>query len=352
MKSTQRERSALLLCVGAASIAFAWVVWPYVGAIFWGIVLAIIFAPLYQRALRLAQGRRGVAALATIVVAGAAVGIPLALLTAALVRQATGLFADLSTRRIDFAAYGQRIAEALPPWAQTSLDKVGFGDLAAIQERLQAGAATAARLLTTHVFGIGLGAFDFAISLGVMIYLLFYLLRDGASLSSRFEAAIPLASDDRRMLLATFVKVIRATVKGGAAMMAVQGALGGLVLGWLGVEAPVFWGAVFGLLSMLPVVGAGVLWAPIAIYFALTGALWKGVALTIFGVVVLTAVDNLLRPILVGREAKLPDYVVLVSTLGGIASMGLAGVVVGPVIAAIFLAVWTLFSATQVAEPP
>ena len=352
MKSTNRERPALLLCVGAASIAFAWVMWPYVGAIFWGIVLAIIFAPLYQRTLRLARGRRSVAALATIVVAGAAIGIPLALLTAALVRQATGLFADLSTRRIDFVAYGQRIADALPSWAQTTLDKVGFGDLAAIQERLEAGALAVARLFTTHVFGIGLGAFDFAISLGVMLYLLFYLLRDGASLSTRFEAAIPLASDDRRMLLATFVKVIRATVKGGVAMMVVQGALGGLVLGWLGVEAPVFWGAVFGLLSMLPVVGAGVLWAPIAIYFALTGAVWKGVALTIFGVVVLTAVDNLLRPILVGREAKLPDYLVLVSTLGGIASMGLAGVVVGPVIAAIFLAVWTLFSATQLPEPP
>lgn len=248
MKSTGRGDFALLFFVGAASIAFAWFMWPYVGAIFWGIVLATLFAPLNRRMLHLTRGRGSVAALATIVVGIASVGIPLALLTAALIRQATGLFADLSTRRVDFVAYGRRVTDALPSWAHTALDKVGLGDLAAIRERLEACTLAVARLFTTHVFDLGLDALDFAINVGVVLYLIFYLLRDGASLSRRFEAAVPLPSSDGRILLASFVKVIRATVEGDFAMMAVHGALGGLVLGWLGVEAPIFWGVIFGLL--------------------------------------------------------------------------------------------------------
>ncbi|HEY4956462.1 MAG TPA: AI-2E family transporter, partial [Caldimonas sp.] len=274
-------------------------------------------------------------------VAIAGVGIPVALLAASLLRQATALYADVSARRIDFATYAQRIADGLPSWARAGLDSLGLGDLAAIQNRLEAGALATARFVATHVLGFGLGAFDFTISVAVMLYLLFFLLRDGETLSARIEASIPLASDDKRALLATFVKVVRATVKGGAVMAAVQGALGGAVLGVLGIEGPVFWGVVFGLLSMLPVVGAGLLWVPIAAYFLITGAVWKGAVLTIFGAVVLTVIDNVLRPILVGRDTRLPDYLVLISTLGGIASMGPTGVVVGPMIAAIFVVAWT-----------
>lgn len=341
------ERAALLLCLAAFSIAFAWIVWPYIGAVFWSVVLAILFAPLYRRALRLTGGRGTLAALATLLAGIAGVGIPVALLTASLLRQASALYADISTRRIDFAAYGQRIVEALPAWARTGLDSLGLGDLAAIQSRLEAGAQAAARFVMTHVLGFGLDAVDFTVSVAVMLYLLFFLLRDGQSLSARIEAALPLAVDDKRALLATFATVVRATVKGGGVMAAVQGVLGGAVLGLLGIQGPIFWGVVFGLLSILPAVGAGLLWAPIAVYFLVTGSVWKGVALTLFGALVLTVVDNILRPILVGRDTRLPGYLVLISTLGGIASVGLTGVVVGPMIAAMFLTLWARLAAGE-----
>lgn len=345
------ERAALLLCLAAFSIAFAWIVWPYIGAVFWSVVLAIVFAPLYRRALHLTGGRRTVASLATLLAGIAGVGIPLGLLTASLLRQATRLYADVSARRIDFVAYSQRIGEGLPAWARTGLDSLGLGDFAGVQSALNAGVLVTTRFVTTHVLGFGLDALDFTINVAVMLYLLFFLLRDGETLSTRLEVAIPLAGDDRQALVATFVKVIRATVKGGGVMAAVQGALGGAVLGVLGIEGPIFWGVVFGVLSLLPAVGAGLLWAPIAVYFLLTGAVWKGVVLTIFGAVVLTVVDNVLRPILVGRDTRLPGYLILISTLGGIASMGLTGVVVGPMIAATFLAVWARFAAVATALP-
>ena len=344
MYSQKLEQKSLLLLLGAVTIAFAWVVSPFIGAVFWGVVLAILFAPLYRRMLLVMRQRKSLAASATLLLGVGGVGIPLLLVSVSLLHQASTVYADLTTPRIDLAIYQQRLAEWLPTWALEALDRLGLADAASLQEKLSASAVQASRFIATRVLGIGLDVFGFVVDLGVTLYLLFFLLRDGASLAARLKQAIPMTDGDKQALFAMFATVARATVKGGVVMAATQGALGGAMLGLLGVQGPLFWGVVFGLLSMLPAVGAGLLWAPVAVYFVFTGAVWKGVTLTFFGVVVLTAVDNILRPVLVGNDTQLPGYLILVSTLGGIAVFGLNGVVIGPVIAATFVAAWHLFS--------
>ena len=337
MTDLARTRRTRLVLAGVVTLALVWVLWPYAGAIFWSIVLAIVFAPLFACMLRLARGRRRTAGIATLLVAVLGVGIPFALLAASLLRQAAALYRDIAARRIDFGAYLQRIVDALPPWAHES---VGGGGADWLRERLSASALEASRFIAAHLLGIGLNLFSLAVSLAIMLYLLYVLLVDGDALATRIARFSPLAAAETRTLASTFATVIRATVKGGVVMAATQGTLGGFVLGFLGIEAPLFWGVVFGLLSMIPAVGAGLLWAPIALYFLVTGAIWKGIVLIVFGMVVLTAVDNVLRPFLVGRETRLPAYLVLVATLGGIATFGLNGFIVGPVIAAMFIALW------------
>jgi predicted PurR-regulated permease PerM len=337
---TRRARHALAAIV---TIALLWVIWPYIGAIFWSIALAIVFAPLHRRILRATRSRRTVAGLATLVVIAVGVGVPLTLLALALLRQASALYADIAAGRIDLGAYAQRIADALPPWVLQAFEGSGIDGWGAVRDKVSASALEAGRFIAGRVFGIGLNAFSFALSVAIMLYLLYVLLSDGRKLAARIGRFSPLPAEETATLAATFATVIRATVKGGVVMAAAQGTLGGLVLGLLGIEAPLFWGVVFGLLSMIPAVGAGLLWAPIAIYFLVTGAVWKGIVLVVFGVVVLTAVDNTLRPFLVGRDTHLPGYLVLVTTLGGIASFGLNGVIIGPVIAAMFMAIWNLF---------
>lgn len=342
-----RARKARLALAAAVTAAMLWVIWPYIGAIFWSVVLAIVFAPLHAWILRLSGGRRVVAGLATLLAIVVGVVVPLGLLTSALLRQAGALYADIAARRLDFGAYLQRIVDAMPAWAQQAIDGSGVGDLAWLREKLSASALEASRFVATHLLGFGLNAFSFALSLAIMLYLLYVLLSDGRSLATRIERFSPLPPDETRSLAATFATVVRATVKGGVVMAATQGLLGGIMLGLLGIEATLFWGVVFGLLSMIPAVGAGLLWAPIALYFLVTGAIAKGVVLILFGVVVLTATDNILRPFLVGRDTQLPGYLVLVATLGGIASFGLNGVIVGPVVAALFVATWKLFDAVE-----
>jgi predicted PurR-regulated permease PerM len=177
-----------------------------------------------------------------------------------------------------------------------------------------------------------------------MLYVLYFFLRDGEQLLETLVHALPLGDDRERELFAKFAEVSRATVKGTLIIGLVQGALGGIIFALLGIEGAVFWGTVMAIMSLLPVVGASLVWAPAALIMLANGANTKAGILVVFGVLVIGLVDNLLRPILVGRDTRMPDYLVLLSTLGGLTVFGVSGFVIGPVIAALFLTVWVMFA--------
>ena len=183
-----------------------------------------------------------------------------------------------------------------------------------------------------------------------MLYVLFFFLRDGQALVRRLRDAVPLDADVKRSLATKFATVIRATVKGNIVVAMVQGALGGLIFWLLGLHAPVLWGVLMVFLSLLPAVGAAVVWFPVAVYLLVSGEVWQGGVLMAYGVLVIGLVDNLLRPMLVGKDTRMPDYLVLLATLGGIAVFGINGFVIGPVIAAMFLTGWSLL--TGLRQPP
>jgi predicted PurR-regulated permease PerM len=350
MTGSLHARQARLTLAALVSVALLWVIWPYLGAIFWSVVLAIVFAPLYRWFLRVSGKRRVLAGVGTLLALVLGLGVPLVLLAAALLRQARGLYADIAARRIDFGGYVERIWNALPAWIQQALDANGLADMVSIREKLSSLAVQTSQFLATNLLGIGLDVFSFLVSFAIMLFLLYVLLEEGESMAARIERFSPLEPAETAILSSTFVTVIRATVKGGIVMAATQGVLGGLALAALGIQAPLFWGLVFGVLSMIPAVGAGLLWAPIALYFLVTGAVWKGIVLVVFGSVVLTVVDNTLRPYLVGRYTRLPAYLIVVATLGGIATLGINGLIIGPVVAAIFMAVWNMLGAVSAAR--
>jgi predicted PurR-regulated permease PerM len=112
----------------------------------------------------------------------------------------------------------------------------------------------------------------------------------------------------------------------------------------LGIHAALLWGALMALLSLLPAVGSALIWLPVAIYLLLTGAIWQGVVLIVYGALVIGLIDNFLRPVLVGRDTQMPDYVVLIATLGGIVIFGINGFILGPLIAAMFITLWNIYS--------
>lgn len=347
MNSSEFQKKTFLLLLTVVSIAFVWIIWPFFGAVFWGTVLAIMFAPLYRRLLAVTRGRQNLAALATLVLCLVIVILPLTFITASLVQEGINFYQKLQSGELHFGTHLQQVINALPRWMVDLLDRFGFGNISALQEKLSASMMEGSNFIAAQVFTVGQNTFEFIVSFGIMLYLLFFLLREGSAVSGRIRQAIPLSMEHKRYLFSKFITTLRATVKGNIAVAAVQGALGGVIFWILGIQGPLFWGVLMAFLSLLPAIGAALIWVPVAIYFFITGDIWSGVILTAFGVLVIGLIDNILRPILVGKDTQMPDYVVLISTLGGMALFGLNGFIIGPVIAALFIAAWDLFSSSN-----
>jgi predicted PurR-regulated permease PerM len=341
------EDKFFLLLVVAASLAFGWILWPLYSAVLWGVVAAIVFAPLYRWLLKSLGGRPNLAAVATVFIIVMMVILPLTLIGAALTQEAAGVYGRFQSGELSLVRLFQQVLDALPNWVSNLMSRFGVSSLGALQERLAAGLQKGSEFLAGQAINLGQSTADFVVNLAVMLYLLFFLLRDGDALAKRIKAALPLRENQRSELFVKFTIVIRATVKGNILIALMQGALGGAMFWFLGISASLLWAVVMAFLSLLPAIGAGLVWIPVALYLLATGAIWQGLTLIAFGSLVIGLVDNALRPVLVGKDTKLPDYVVLISTLGGIEAFGLNGFVVGPVIAAMFVAVWDLLSATR-----
>ena len=175
----------------------------------------------------------------------------------------------------------------------------------------------------------------FLLSLFVMSYALFFFLIDGPRLVAEIKALMPLSNADQNLVLARGLAVTRGSLKGILVIGALQGILVGLGLWAAGLSGAAFWGTITFVLSAVPGIGAPIIWGPAAIYLAISNHVGAAIGLTLWGVIVVGLVDNILRPIIVGRDAKLPDWVVLVAILGGIGLFGVMGIVLGPILAAI-----------------
>lgn len=349
--SSSLEDKTFLILLLLVSLAFLWVLWPFYGAVFWGSVLALMFSQLFLRLLAKMPQKRTLAALLTVSIILVLVILPVGFISALLAQEAVSVYQRVESGELSVGRYFQQIYDVLPAWTTGLLERSGLNNLGLIQARIAESLTKGSQFIATQALNIGQNAFDFFVSFFIMLYLLFFFLRDGAALSRRIREAIPMDAEIKRNLFSKFTTVIRATVKGNIVVAMLQGALGGLIFWILGIHAPVLWGTLMAFLSLLPAVGAALVWVPVAIYFLATGAIWQGVVLIAFGVLVIGLVDNILRPVLVGKDTKMPDYVVLVSTIGGMSLFGLNGFVIGPVIAAMFMAAWGIFAKARQDEP-
>jgi len=334
---------SFILLLGIVSLAFIWILIPFYGAIFWGTVLAVIFAPLQRYLVEKTKGRRNIAAFLCLFFILLIVIIPVILITGAVVQEMLLVYHRINSGDLDIGAYFEEIITSLPASVTKYLGPLSIHDISSVSEKLSDFAMTAGQFLTRKALSIGSNTFQFIIGMGVMLYLLFFLLRDGQSLTRRISALVPLSDEQKSHLFIKFTTVVRATVKGNIAVAAIQGALGGTIFWFLGIQGSLFWGVLMAVLSLLPAVGASLIWAPVTIYFISAGNYIDAIILATFGTFVIGLTDNLLRPILVGKDTKIPDYLILISTLGGLSIFGLNGFVIGPLVTAMFMACWALF---------
>jgi len=299
---------------------------PFLSALTWALVLAIALTPMHQRIER-RVGRANPAALISVTLAMVAVAVPVLFVAQQLVREAANgaVFLENAIRNIGAALADYPGVAGVASWIEERLDPAGaLGALA--------------QWLTGQSTALLRGSLNQVVNFVLTFYLLFYFLRDKDQALRSIEGLSPVAPDETAYVIARFVDTVHATLIGTMIVAAVQGVLGGLMFWWLDLPTPVFWGMVMGLLAIVPVLGAFVVWVPAAIFLALDGAWVSAVILSLWGGIIVASIDNLLYPMLVGNRLKLHTVVAFVGAVGGIILFGASGLVLGPAVIAVTFA--------------
>ncbi len=340
---------ALLL---VATVGLLWIVQGFLEAVFWAALLASLFHPLHRRLMLRLNGRASLSAFFVLLTILLIVILPLFFVGVAVTRETLSLVSTRHERR-NRPERTDPVVDESDAHGQRSAARVGI-DTDNVSEWLSSGGGDhepvpgepRTQHRPEHV--------EYHRAVFLMMYLVFFFLRDGVALLERLVQVIPLGDQRERRLFRKFAEVSRATLKGTVVVAIIQGTLGGVALALVGIEGAVFWGVVMTILSVLPAVGTSLVWLPAALWLFATGATMQAVALLVMGVLI-GFIDNFLRPVLVGRDTKMPDYLILLSTLGGITAFGLSGFVIGPIIAALCVAGWDMFAAdfgeTQLSLP-
>ncbi len=340
MYAKLETRTFLAMLLGV-SLVFVLLMKPFFGPIFWAVAIALIFHPVERLLERRLGNRPNINALITLFVCMVIVVLPVLGLGAALIAEGMALYQKIQSGEIRPGEYIDQINQSFPA-IEALLAQFDI-NVDELRDRVVNAFLGGSQFLAKQALGIGQNTFQFFLALALMVYLAFFLIRDGEKLVDLMIKALPLGDERERLLFAKFAEVTRATVKGNLLIAIIQGALGGIIFWILGITGALLWGVVMAVVSLLPAVGAAIVWVPVAVYLAAVGEMTPAIVLTAYGVIVIGLADNLLRPVLVGRDTKIPDYLVLLSTLGGIAMFGINGFVMGPLVAALFMAFWGIF---------
>ena len=343
----------VLILVLAMSALFLAVIWPFVKALLLAAILAGFCHPLYRWLTGLFRGRTSGAAAVTVALLFLLLVGPLGAFLGVAVQQAL------------------HVSEQAIPWAQQHFGAAStfdahawlvrrFPALAAHvpgQAQLVASVGTAAQaaggFLVASASRLTTETAIFLLNLFVMLYAMFFFLRDGEAILERLLYYMPLRDEDEARMVQRFVSITRATVKGTLVIGVIQGALAGVGLWVAGIDGAVFWGTTIVVLSVIPGIGPALVWVPAVLYLLVTGHVLAGTLLGVWCAAVVGTIDNVLRPTLVGRDAKMPDLLILVGTLGGLYLFGPIGFIVGPIVCGLFLTAWDIYGvAFQHILPP
>ena len=334
---------AVLLLMAGVTVIFYRVMAPFFVPIAWSVILVVTIQPLNARLNQRLQ-KPGLSALIMTVLVFFVILAPLTYLGVALVGEATNLynkvqqsvssdsFQWIDIRQHPFVKDLAQKLDGVIDISQWDLKNAVAGIFKTISGYV---VSNTAKFLTN----VGVAIFQFVL----ILLTIYYLFRDGNRLMEQVRDSIPLPEERSHEILSHLTNVVRATIYGGLVVAAVQGALGGLIFWILGIPSPVFWGTIMGFLSLFPFLGAFVVYIPAAIVLAFSGAYIKAIILISFGTIVVSQIDNFLRPWLISGRTHLHPLLMLFSILGGIQVFGFLGLVLGPVVAAVFIGVFDLY---------
>ncbi len=338
--SDKIARVFLLLLAFAISAIFYSMIDGFLIAVFFAAIFSALAKPLYLKLLKPFRQRRSAAAATTVLMVFLVIILPL-----------LGLVGIVAGQALE-------VSQRVRPWIERQvaqpdeldllLQKIPyFEQLAPYKAQISAKVGELAGLIGSWIVNAlaatTRGTAIFLFQLFIMLYAMFFFLLDGEKLLEKILYYVPLSSRDEDRMVVKFVSVSRATLKGTLLIGLIQGALGGLSFAVVGIDGAVFWGTIMAVLSIIPGIGTGLIWVPATIFLFASGSVGAAIGLAIWNAAVVGSVDNVLRPWLVGKDTQMPDLLILLGTMGGLTLFGAAGLVIGPVVAALFVTVWEIY---------
>lgn len=333
-----------LILVFFVSFVFFGLIKEFSLGIFWAIVLNILFTDTHLAVRSRMKGKDNLAAALTLLGILIVVILPIALLSIAVTNETIQIIEELQTEKFSL----REMFGGLQLWISPYLVKLGI-TLESIEATISNSLLEGSGTIGKRILGFTSNIFNSLLQIAIMLYVLFFFLRDGKEIRRLIVKNFPLMDPIEHRLFNRFTNVTKATVRGSLLIAILQGVLGGILFLLVGVKGAVLWGALMILASLLPV-GGVTIWGPIAAIYLYQGQYLEGIIIILVGALLIGLLDNVLRPRLVGNDTKLPDYIILLSTLGGITWFGLSGFVLGPVIAALFITCWQIVGETYSRE--
>jgi predicted PurR-regulated permease PerM len=336
---TNFEKIAFFILLAFITVFLTYILLPFFFALFWAVLIASIFAPLYKF-LNIKINNPNLSAGITLTVVLLCLILPVGLLIDLLIVESIDIYQSLNSSNSNWLGTFSEILKSLSNnkiFAHFNVDQAFL--LNKSQEILKA--------LTDYVFNhiseFTQNTILIFVNFAVMIYSLFYFLRDGERLVTIITNNIPVDNKHLDNFINQFFTTAKSSLKFTFVIGGIQGCLGGLIFYITGIEKALVWGVIMFGLSVVPAVGSAIIWLPAGIIMLFLGNIWQGITILVFGSLIISSVDNLLRPILMGRDTEMHSLLIFLSTLGGIAALGFSGFILGPVIASLFLASWKLF---------
>jgi len=338
LKSLNVSFFFLLFFVVGVSVFF--VFQPFITAIIAAAILAALFKRPYHFLERVMRGHRGISAFLTCLLIVTMIVTPLFLVLSLAINEAGNLY----TMMTEESTLQTMIASVLAtiqsiPYVNFFFDTATFDQARLIEE---------IKNLSQNALGILQSAYQgvthFIFWVFIMFFTLFYFLIDGKKTLKKIMTLSPLKNDHDKLLIEKFISISRATLKGTMVIGVIQGLLGGVTFWIAGVPSPAIWGVVMVLFSIIPMIGSTLIWLPAGIIMLLIGNIWEGVFILAMGAGVISVVDNILRPKLVGQDTQMHPLLIFFATLGGISAFGLPGFIMGPIIVSLFMALSEIYS--------
>ena len=317
-----------------STLAVLFVAHNFIQPIFWAVITGIVFYPLYRHLQALFKNNTA-ASLLSILIILIVVILPLYTLSLLVAHEAFDAYKNITQSKGSAQILTQIHALDKP------LQAIGI-DTARLHTDLSDIAKMSISYIGKEAVNFGRNAAHFFLQFFVVLYLLFFIFKDGTHATKRIREILPLGDAREQIIFTQFVSITRAIFKGTVIIALLQGIIGGVLFYLVGIHATLLWTVLMILLALIPAVGPSLLLVPTGILFIINHSLWQG-ALLIAGAVVISVIDNVLRPMLVGKDVQLHDAVITIAMLGGMSVFGFSGLIIGPLVTGFFFTMWQLF---------